>query len=232
MKNKIKLFLTFISLSFLGLVSYAQTEGVSIKSTVSPPHPSSMLDVESASKGILIPRVNLSSLIDIVNVPNPADGLMVFNKGAFIEKGFYYYDVAQLKWVKLGAKGIPQITYSQMLGMTPNLDTLDRGMFVFITNRHRVFNIRTFRYGAPQGYNCNNAIVHGLWFLSSTVDCENNLSLMWQKVNFNEGDFLFYGSPNCSDLSYDSPCWHNNIYIDEYSGDPNNPAPHVKPRPR
>ena len=54
--KKIAAAIVFTGFSYCAI---AQTEGVSIKSTVSPPDESAMLDVEHSSKGVLIPRVSL-----------------------------------------------------------------------------------------------------------------------------------------------------------------------------
>jgi hypothetical protein len=83
-----------IFLLFSGM-GYAQTEGVSIKTTVGPPHPSAMLDVESITKGVLIPRValtNTSSASPIATTP--ATGLLVYNitSNTNVSPGFYFWN--------------------------------------------------------------------------------------------------------------------------------------------
>jgi hypothetical protein len=84
---------------------FAQTEGVSIKPSPSPPHASAMLDVGSSSKGVLIPQVSLSSITDITTVPSPANSLLVFNTNPNTTNGFgagyYYYSTALTKWIKI-----------------------------------------------------------------------------------------------------------------------------------
>jgi hypothetical protein len=86
----------------------AQTEGVSIKSNVSPPHPSAMLDVESSNKGVLTPRVALQATNISTPVTNPAISLLVYNTataGVFpnsVVPGFYFWDGTQ--WRKLVAE--------------------------------------------------------------------------------------------------------------------------------
>lgn len=42
------------------------------------PHPSSILDLNASNKGLLLPRVALTSTSDITTVPNPAKGLLVY----------------------------------------------------------------------------------------------------------------------------------------------------------
>ncbi|NML71775.1 hypothetical protein HHL23_18520 [Chryseobacterium sp. RP-3-3] len=46
------------------------------------PDPSAMLDVVASDKGLLIPRVALTSATDQITVPSPAVGLLVYNTGA------------------------------------------------------------------------------------------------------------------------------------------------------
>ena len=71
----------------------AQTEGVSINTTGNAPNPSAMLEVESANKGFLMPRMDSTSRKAILN---PAPGLMVYDSTT---QGFWYYDAG---WQDLG----------------------------------------------------------------------------------------------------------------------------------
>lgn len=45
------------------------------------PEPSAMLDINANNKGFLGPRVGLESTTDKTTIPNPADGLLVYNNG-------------------------------------------------------------------------------------------------------------------------------------------------------
>ena len=45
------------------------------------PNPSAKLDVFSTDKGFLPPRVTLTSGTDIITIPSPATGLLVYNTG-------------------------------------------------------------------------------------------------------------------------------------------------------
>lgn len=98
----------YLNLFFLLLPAYTvwgQTQGVSIKSSASPPHASAMLDVESNNKGILIPRVSLVALTNSVSpVLSPTTGLLVFNTTTTspFTQGFYYWD--SKTWKKLGSE--------------------------------------------------------------------------------------------------------------------------------
>jgi hypothetical protein len=53
---------------------------------------SAMLDIKSTNKGLLIPRVTLNSLSDNSTITSPATGLLVYDNGINISKGFYYWN--------------------------------------------------------------------------------------------------------------------------------------------
>ncbi|MGS4344357.1 hypothetical protein ACKUSY_01905 [Myroides odoratus] len=62
------------------------------------PHASSIIDMKSDKKGVLIPRVSLSSATDINTIPNPEKGLMVYNKATVSGlnyEGFAYWNGSQ-----------------------------------------------------------------------------------------------------------------------------------------
>jgi hypothetical protein len=89
---------TFVCILYVAVFS-AQTEGVSIRNSPAAPDKSAMLDVVSTNKGMLIPRVNLTSNTDVTNVPNPANSLLVFYTGSSMSgglegPGYYYWDVS------------------------------------------------------------------------------------------------------------------------------------------
>src|SRR5690554_5142660 len=94
MKRIISLLLFFICC--FSPVIYAQ---VGIGTT--NPHASSMLDVQATDKGILVPRVSLSSTSVQAPVTNPAEGLLIYNTSTAgdVTPGFYY-------WTGLGWKSL------------------------------------------------------------------------------------------------------------------------------
>ena len=85
------LLVLFILLSAIG-----KTQGVGINDDNSLPAASSMLDVKSNSKGVLIPRVNLTGTNNASPVSSPATSLMVYNmktagaRCTAVSPGFYY----------------------------------------------------------------------------------------------------------------------------------------------
>jgi hypothetical protein len=92
MKKYFTIIILFTSL--LLAKSYAQ--GVSVNTDGSIADASAMLDVKSTTKGILIPRVNLTS-----DVTSPVTGLLVFQ--TTVPVGFYYYSGAV--WLLLQNSG-------------------------------------------------------------------------------------------------------------------------------
>lgn len=66
------------------------------------PHPSSVLDIQSSSKGVLLPRVALGSSTDSQTIANPEMGLLVFNTSNDngLTPGFYFWNDS--KWNDVG----------------------------------------------------------------------------------------------------------------------------------
>ncbi|WP_113638099.1 beta strand repeat-containing protein [Nubsella zeaxanthinifaciens] len=65
--------------------------------------PSAIFEVEAANKGILIPRIALTSLLDVTTVPTPDNSLLVFNTNTTsdLSQGYYYYSDSDKKWIRL-----------------------------------------------------------------------------------------------------------------------------------
>lgn len=86
LQHRNKLFLVVLALLFTNIV--VGQIGIQTNS----PDQSAVLDIVSSDKGLLIPRVVLSSnLSDPSPVTSPATGLLVFNTGSNQETGFYYW---------------------------------------------------------------------------------------------------------------------------------------------
>jgi len=78
----------------------------------STPDTSAALDISSASKGMLIPRVALTSTTDATTIPSPASGLMVYNTGAgaLTYKGFAFWNGTEWRAVSNNPTIAPAIT--------------------------------------------------------------------------------------------------------------------------
>ena len=104
-KLKIIFVLCTLQLTFCVLIcnkTFSQS-GVSINSTGAAADPSAMLDISSLTKGLLVPRVYLTSTTDVVTIPNPANSLLVYNLSATMTGGgigFWYYNSTIPAWVQ------------------------------------------------------------------------------------------------------------------------------------
>jgi len=91
MKKSSILNLFFAVLIMLGCsnLSYAQ---LGVNTDGANPDASSMLDIKSTNKGILLPRVALTGTTDAVTVPTPAVSLIVYNTATAgdVTPGYYY----------------------------------------------------------------------------------------------------------------------------------------------
>lgn len=75
--------------------------------------PNAMLDVNSTNNGMLIPRVNLTSILDNTTVVNPQGGALVTSTVVYnttaagvapnnVLPGFYYWNNTLLRWIPIG----------------------------------------------------------------------------------------------------------------------------------
>lgn len=86
--------------------------------------PTAVLDIESTTKGILMPRVNLTGTLDQAPIPTvvgaPANGLTVFNLNTAgdVTPGYYYWSTPLTKWVRLADE--TTITTTNVLSSTGN----------------------------------------------------------------------------------------------------------------
>lgn len=89
------------SLSYLINLSLNAQVGIGTTS----PAASAQLEVSSSNKGILTPRINLTSLTDNSTITSPATGLLIFNTATAgtspnnVTPGFYYYNGT--KWQRI-----------------------------------------------------------------------------------------------------------------------------------
>ncbi|MCS6980851.1 MAG: hypothetical protein N2110_02825 [Flavobacteriales bacterium] len=84
---------------FLLFALRGHSQNVAINTTGSSAHPSALLEVGSGNpntggdtRGILFPRVALSSATDATTIPAPSKSLLVWNTGSggLTPEGFYY----------------------------------------------------------------------------------------------------------------------------------------------
>lgn len=85
--------------------SNLSAQNIAVNSTGNAPDSSAILDIQSSSKGLLIPRVSLTALNAAAPLNNPAQSLLVYNTNSAIDGGAgYYYNSGtpgSPNWVKL-----------------------------------------------------------------------------------------------------------------------------------
>ncbi len=102
-----KIFHCFLSIVLTSLMCQDGAAQVAINSTGNNPDTSAMLDIVSTNKGLLIPRVSLTTLTDASTIILPATSLLIYNynSGLSTGTGLYYNSgtPAAPAWVKLVA---------------------------------------------------------------------------------------------------------------------------------
>ncbi len=95
-----KTIILFIFLCFISVFAFSQ---VAINISGDNPDASAGLDVSFTNKGVLIPRVALTSATDNTTISSPATSLLVYNTGTggLSPAGYYYWNGSQ--WVQFGA---------------------------------------------------------------------------------------------------------------------------------
>ena len=84
------------------------------------PNNSALLDLTSTNKGVLVPRVALTSINDQVTIPAPAVGLMVYNTGAgaLTYKGFVFWNGTEWRSISNETTANPSVAALNCSGAT------------------------------------------------------------------------------------------------------------------
>lgn len=98
--NKYRFYITFLFVIFISSKFYAQNN-MGIGTTT--PNASSILELSSTDKGLLIPRVTLDNAATAAPVTSPAEGLLIYNATGTEAHGFWYWDGTQ--WLQVGSGG-------------------------------------------------------------------------------------------------------------------------------
>lgn len=93
-----RIFIVFLFLLIINTISFSQSVGISATGTA-PPNASAGLDVSSANKGVLIPRIALTSTASSSPLASHVAGMLVYNTATDgdVTPGFYYNNGAT--WV-------------------------------------------------------------------------------------------------------------------------------------
>ncbi|SDI37880.1 hypothetical protein [Chryseobacterium jejuense] len=125
-----------VIISIFSLVSIVTFAQVGINTTV--PDPSAVLDIKHSNKGLLIPRVSLKNKTDLSTIPNPANGLLVYNltssagtdSNNVIADNFYAFSATTNSWellitdtilnTAIEGLGVPQLQVVANVSSTGN----------------------------------------------------------------------------------------------------------------
>lgn len=113
MQNRPLRLFTFALVFFCNTLS---AQSVAINSTGAVGNTSAMLDVSAANKGLLMPRVALTSATDAVTIASPATSLMVYNTATAgtspndVSAGYYYWTGS--RWSPFAGKVSSLVTFS------------------------------------------------------------------------------------------------------------------------
>jgi hypothetical protein len=96
----------FLSCFLTGIETCTSQTIITNDKAYTVPASGAMLDVKDTHKGFLPPRVSLSSVTDVVTIPSPATGLLVYNTNASITggsgTGYFYFNGSQWQGFSVG----------------------------------------------------------------------------------------------------------------------------------
>ena len=86
----------YLSLILIAFSLSLSGQNIVISESESMADASSILDIQSSDKGVLVPRVSLTSVNEANPVTSPSVGLLVFSESGDVPDGFYYWNGS--KW--------------------------------------------------------------------------------------------------------------------------------------
>ncbi|MDD2634626.1 MAG: hypothetical protein PHW82_03915 [Bacteroidales bacterium] len=148
MKNG-KIIFTVFLLAFLSEVVISQNVGIS--ETPITPDASSILEVKSTNKGVLIPRLSLTGSTDNTSINSPLNSLLIFNTSTAgtspneVSPGYYYWSSPNSKWLRLCSDNDAWLLTGNS-GTNPTTDfigTTDAQDLLFKTNNTERLRIKS-----------------------------------------------------------------------------------------
>lgn len=186
MKNK-TIYLSIL-LGFSTTV-FAQTYNGSVGINTATPDASAALDIVSTNKGFLAPRIPLESSTDVLTIPSPATGLLVYNTGVAGLKyvGYVFWDGSQWKTFNGGS-----LQAGTIGGLLCNAAALSPANYTALAPYNGTLNIP---------YTGGNSGVYP----AMTIGPVNGLTATLPAGNFNSGGgnliFTVVGTPTASSPS-------------------------------
>lgn len=163
---------------------------VAISNTNTLPNASAMLDVSSSSKGLLIPRIALTSTTDITTIKTPATSLLIYNTATAgsnktaVTPGFYYYNGSN--WTPLTTTGTANTGKAWLLGGNAGISAADNFIGT-IDNQPLKFKVNNITSGGI--YTTSGNIAFGLYSLDSVTSGTSNSAMGYNTLHLNkDGD--------------------------------------------
>ena len=198
MKNNLK-YLTVLSLFFSFFPFELFCQNVAVNATGNIPDSSAMLDISSDAKGILIPRVSLTSVTDASTISAPATSLLIYNtneslSGDNADGAGYYYNAGtpgSPAWVKLSQNGDRWDDLRVSLDKGSNAAYFDyfngsSGPQIWYFRNNEGVEAMSFTVQLPHGWKEGTTIYpHIHWMPKSTRsgNVEWNLEYAWANYN-------------------------------------------------
>lgn len=88
-----------VLLCLIPLFNFIQAQNIGVNTTGAIPDASSILDISSTDKGVLIPRVNIIDLATAAPITAPINSLLVYNTNITSGIGFYFWNGTE--WINL-----------------------------------------------------------------------------------------------------------------------------------
>jgi len=176
-----------LAITVFGLLMtlYVGGQNIAINTTGTAADATAMLDVASTKKGLLIPRVSLTSTTDATTIPSPTTSLLVYNSNAGMTNGavgYWYWDGA--KWVQFlygGSGGLAWLTLgnagtvdgTNFLGTTDNIPFSIRVNNIRSGRIDHLRNNTTFGYQAGLNLPATNGGAHNIAIGTQSLYTQN-----------------------------------------------------------
>jgi hypothetical protein len=164
------LFLCFSAFILIQFNSYAQI-GIGTTS----PNASAILDVNSTTKGVLLPSVNLTSAtmdLDANGTTTQPVGLLVYNAGSALTKGFYYWSGSE--WVPISSAATAKNIYCN--NTNPNSASIFDDVLPATTHSSTFVQNQNYTYYGTDG-SC--WIWNGSTYITYTPTVNLNVGQTW-----------------------------------------------------
>lgn len=221
MRNIIILITVFLSNALFAQVGVGTTN----------PDISSIMELQSNNRGFLLPRVSLTSTTDVTTIPNPAEGLMIYNldsncdlpPGLYVFDGsfwrrFQYDNTVSFSRLIRDEIGVANVTFSNINSINTVTGTFE-SLFDDVDNTAG-FTIHVTRTGTPSGdWGFGIALPNAYYINSLVLDgrndcCTNRIENVVARL-YRCGNLIYTSSPITSAVIDDNVITIPNIYADE-----------------